>query len=119
MLIQLQARATTEELDAYACAANVVEEVLDGIRTVFAFSGEMDEVDRYKRLLIPTNRAARRKGLFSSINDGIPRLLFFVSCALSFWFGVRWVLEDRDKINKSYTSTDLITVGSFDHHHYL
>lgn len=116
-MIQLQARATTEELNAYASAANVVEEVLGGIRTVFAFGGEKDEVDRYKRLLIPTNRATRRKGLFSSISDGIPRLLFFVSCALSFWFGIRWVLEDRDKINKSYTSTDLITVCLFDHHY--
>lgn len=114
-MFQLQARATTDELNAYACAANICEEVLGGIRTVFAFGGEKNEVDRYKRLLIPTNRAARRKGLFSSINDGIPRLLFFVSCALSFWFGVRWVLEDRDKINKSYTANDLITVGSFDY----
>lgn len=116
-MIQLQTRATAEELNAYACAANHIEEVLGGIRTVFAFGGEKSEVNRYKSLLIPTNRAARRKGLFSSINDGIPRLLFFVSCALSFWFGVRWVLEDRDKTNKSYTPTDLITVGSFDHHY--
>lgn len=78
---------------------------------MFAFGGEKVEVDRYNDLLVPAKMAARRKGFYSSISDGITRFLFFVSCALSFWFGVQWVLEDRDKIVKSYTAADLIIVS--------
>lgn len=56
-------------------------------------------------------KAAKRKGLFSSIADGTIRLLYFASCAISFWFGVRWVLEDRDKDNKKYSPAVLIIVS--------
>lgn len=100
-----------KELDAYARAASVVEEVLSGVRTVFAFGGERVEVDRYTKLMLPAKQAAKRKGLYASITDGITRLLFFVSSALSFWFGVQWVLADRDKTDKEYTPATLLIVS--------
>lgn len=102
--------SSTKELNAYAKAANIVEEVLSGIRTVFAFGGEKLEVDRYKKHLVPAVKAAENKGLFACIGDATTRLLYFASCALSFWFGVQWVLEDRDKEDKTYTTATLITV---------
>lgn len=108
----MQAASAERELNAYAKAASVVEEVLSGIRTVFAFGGEKVEVDRYTKLLEPAKEAAKRKGLYSSISDGVTRLLFFVSCALSFWFGVQWVFRDRDKIDdKQYTPATLLIVS--------
>lgn len=107
----MQAKSAERELNAYAKAANVVEEVLCGVRTVFAFGGEKVEVGRYNKLLQPAKVAAKRVGLYSSITDGITRFLFFASCALSFWFGVQWVLHDRDKIDKQYTPATLLIVS--------
>lgn len=97
-------------MNAYAKAANVVEEVLAGVRTVFAFSGERIEVDRYKKYLVPAEKEAEKKGLFACIGDAVSRFMYFASCALSFWFGVQWVLDDRDKEDKAYTTAVLITV---------
>lgn len=88
----------------------MVEEVLSGIRTVFAFGGEKIEVNRYKKQLEPAVRLIERKGIWTSIEDASMRLLYFISCALSFWFGVQWVLADRDKNIKAYTIPVLITV---------
>ncbi|XP_055307586.1 multidrug resistance protein homolog 65-like, partial [Sitodiplosis mosellana] len=107
---KLQAASAGKELDAYAKAASVVEEALNGVRTVYAFGGEKVEVDRYAKLLQPAKEAAKRKGLYSSISDGVTRFLFFVSCALSFWFGVQWVLRDRDNIDKQYTPATLLII---------
>lgn len=106
----MQASASSRELNTYAKAANVVEEVLSGIRTVFAFGGEKIEIHRYSELLEPTKKATKQKGISSSIADGITRILFFGCCAISFWFGVRWVLEDRDKVHRAYTPSALIVV---------
>ncbi|XP_055326893.1 multidrug resistance protein homolog 65-like [Sitodiplosis mosellana] len=110
VIVKVQAMSSTKELNAYAKAANIVEEVLGGIRTVFAFGGEKLEVERYKKHLLPAENAAKKKGLFACVGDAVTRFLYFASCALSFWFGVQWVIEDRDKEDKSYTTAVLITV---------
>lgn len=102
--------SSAKELNAYAKAANIVEEVLGGIRTVFAFGGEKIEVERYNKHLLPAENAAKKKGLFACVGDAVTRFLYFASCALSFWFGVQWVIEDRDKDDKTYTTAVLITV---------
>lgn len=77
---------------------------------MFAFGGEKNEVERYKKHLQPAEKMIERKGIFASIEDASMRLLYFISCALSFWFGVQWVLADRDKNDKTYTVSVLITV---------
>lgn len=108
----MQASSSGKELDAYAKASSVVEEVLNGIRTVFAFAGEKIEANNYAVLLEPARRAAIRKGLFSSITDGVTRFLFFASSALSFYVGIQWVLNDRDKTEKEYTPATLLIVSA-------
>lgn len=110
--MQLQASSSAKELDAYAKAGSVVEEALNAIRTVFAFAGEKIEVNRYAALLDPARQAAIQKGLFSSISDSVTRFLFFASSALSFWIGVQWVLNDRDKTDKDYTPVTLLIVSA-------
>lgn len=79
---------------------------------MFAFGGERVESERYSKLLKPVVKAAIRKGHFSSIADGTIRFLYFASCALSFWFGIRWVFEDRNKVFKQYTPAVLIIVSN-------
>lgn len=99
-----------KEFHAFNQAANFVDEVLSGIRTVFAFVGEKTEVERYKRHLVPIQKVVEAKAICACIEDAIISFLYFVSSALAFWFGVNWVLDDRDKANKSYTTSVLITV---------
>ena len=49
-MLQLLTSITTKELDAYAKAGSIAEEVLSSIRTVAAFGGEKKEIERYKSL---------------------------------------------------------------------
>lgn len=109
-LLQFQAKSLVKEQDSYSAAANVVEEVLSGIRTVFAFGGEKVEIDRYNRRLLRAKEAANTKGMLTGLGEGIMQFLFYASCALAFWYGIRLVLDDRDKVDKEYTPTVLMIV---------
>lgn len=102
-----------KELNAYAKAANIVEEVLSSIKTVFAFGGEKLEVERYQKQLQSAEKIVVKRGLFACFEDASMRLLYFSSCAVSMWFGVEWVLDDRDKTDKVYTTLTLMTVREF------
>lgn len=77
-----------------------------------SFCGEKSESERYDRLLIPAKIASKKKGLSSGIGDGIMRFLFFASNALAYWYGVRLVLNDRDKVDKEYTPAVLMIVST-------
>ena len=46
-MFQLVSKATAQELDAYAKAGAIAEEVLGSIRTVVAFGGQLRECERY------------------------------------------------------------------------
>ena len=107
---QFQAILSVKEMNSYSAAANVAEEVLSGIRTVFAFGGEKVEIGRYNKRLIKAKEAVKMKGLLAGIGDGIMRFLFFGSNALAYWYGVQLVLDDRNKANKEYTPAVLMIV---------
>lgn len=92
----------------------MAEEVISSIRTVFAFSGEKVEIERYNKRLINTKKIVKLKGLLSGLVEGIMRFLFFLSAAVGFWFGVNFVLDDRYKEEKEYTPATLITVSCID-----
>lgn len=83
---------------------------MSGIRTVFAFGGEKVEIERYNERLINAKRAVRMKGLLTGISDGIMRFLLFVTYALAYWYGVKLVLDDRNKVDKEYTPAVLMIV---------
>lgn len=107
---QFQASFSVKEQNSNSAAANVAEEVLSGIRTVFAFGGEKSEIERYNERLINAKRAVRKKGLLTGISDGIMRFLLYASYALAYWYGVRLVLDDRYKMDKEYTPAVLMIV---------
>lgn len=98
------------EINAYAMAANVVEEVLGGIRTVTLFCGEKIEIKRYDRLLEPAKKASKRKGLFLGVVDGLNQFLLYASQGFGFWYGAQLVLDDHDAIDKEYTPAIVIAV---------
>lgn len=99
-----------EEENVYSAAANVAEEVLSGIRTVFAFGGEQMEIVRYGDRLMKAERPLRWKSFLLGLREGILRFLYFSSSALAYWYGVKLVLEDRNKVHKEYTPTVMLIV---------
>lgn len=107
---QFQTSLSIKESNAYSAATNVAEEVLSSIRTVFAFGGEKLEIDRYNKRLVNAKQAVNTKGLLTGLADGIMQFLFLGSNALAFWYGVKLVLDDRNKVDKEYTPAVLMIV---------
>lgn len=83
---------------------------MNGIRTVIAFCGEEKEVERYDEQLDPARRAATKKGFATGFGEGMARFISFVTTALIYWYGIKFVLDDRDKVDKRYTPAVLTVV---------
>ncbi|XP_069377492.1 bile salt export pump-like [Paralichthys olivaceus] len=99
------AKLTGMELQAYAKAGAVADEVLSSIRTVAAFGGEIKEVKRYDRNLISAQRWGIRKGLIMGFFTGYMWLIIFLCYALAFWYGSGLVLDTEE-----YTPGTLLQV---------
>ncbi|KAL5289501.1 pgp-2.2 family protein [Megaselia abdita] len=110
LVAKIQGSLTVKELKAYSFAGAVAEEVIGGIRTVVAFSGETNEQKRYNKLLEPTVSMGKKKGLYSGIGNGIMWLIIYVAYAIALWYGVNQILKDRFTENPQYTPTVLIVV---------
>ncbi|XP_076880833.1 bile salt export pump [Brachyhypopomus gauderio] len=86
-------KLTGRELQAYAKAGAVADEVLSSIRTVAAFGGEKKEVQRYDHNLISAQRWGIRKGLIMGFFTGYLWLIIFLCYALAFWYGSSLVVD--------------------------
>ncbi|XP_036400577.1 bile salt export pump-like isoform X2 [Megalops cyprinoides] len=99
------ARLTGRELQAYAKAGAVADEVLSAIRTVAAFGGERKEVERYNKNLVSAQRWGIRKGLIMGFFTGYMWFIIFLCYALAFWYGSKLVIETME-----YTPGTLLQV---------
>uniref|UniRef100_A0A3B3D028 Bile salt export pump n=1 Tax=Oryzias melastigma TaxID=30732 RepID=A0A3B3D028_ORYME len=99
------AKLTGMELQAYAKAGAVADEVLSSIRTVAAFGGEKKEVARYDRNLVSAQRWGIRKGLIMGFFTGYMWLIIFLCYALAFWYGSTLVVDAEE-----YTPGTLLQV---------
>lgn len=108
--MQVQTSLTEKELKAYSTAGAVAEEVLSAIKTVFAFSGQQKELERYKKSLTPAENNGIKKGTYTGLGGGTMWFIIDVLQALAFWYGMRLILEDRDKEIKEYTPATLLIV---------
>lgn len=68
------------------------------------------EINRYNERLENAKKVVKVKGLLTGIEDGVLRFLFLVCSAITFWYGVQLVLDDRDKVDKEYTPAVLMIV---------
>uniref|UniRef100_A0A667XN41 Bile salt export pump n=1 Tax=Myripristis murdjan TaxID=586833 RepID=A0A667XN41_9TELE len=98
-------KLTGMELQAYAAAGAVADEVLSSIRTVAAFGGEKKEVERYDRNLISAQRWGIRKGLIMGFFTGYIWFIIFLCYALAFWYGSTLVVDTAE-----YTPGTLLQV---------
>ncbi|XP_061745307.1 bile salt export pump [Nerophis ophidion] len=90
------AKLTGMELQAYAKAGAIADEVLSSIRTVAAFGGEMKEVQRYDSNLVSAQRWGIRKGLIMGFFTGYMWLIIFLCYGLAFWYGSSLVVDAKE-----------------------
>ncbi|GBP96098.1 Multidrug resistance protein homolog 49, partial [Eumeta japonica] len=112
LVAKVQSSLTTKELEAYSIAGIVAEEVLSAIRTVVAFGGEEKEIKRYGERLEPAKRTGTRKGMFAGLGSAVMWFIVYCTYALSFWYGVKLIMESRHLDNPVYTPATLIIVFS-------
>ncbi|KAH0816572.1 hypothetical protein GEV33_006219 [Tenebrio molitor] len=106
------AHHVTQEMEAYGAAGSIAEEVLSSVRTVVAFDGQKKEITRYETHLQSAKRNNITKNLFSGISNGFMWFFVFASYALSFWYGVGLILEERylPQEEITYTPANMVAV---------
>ncbi|XP_002061354.3 multidrug resistance protein homolog 49 [Drosophila willistoni] len=110
VVAKFQGSLAEKEFKAYSNAGNVAEEVFSGIRTVFAFSGERKENERFSKLLSPAEAVGIKKGLYSGLGSAINWLIIYCCMALALWYGVGLILDDRYLDDRTYTPAVLVIV---------
>ncbi|XP_039128461.1 ABC transporter B family member 11-like isoform X2 [Dioscorea cayenensis subsp. rotundata] len=91
--------------EAYAEAANVVEQAIGSIRTVASFTGERIAVNKYKKYLTNAYLSTVQEGLASGAGLGTVTLIMFCGYSLGVWYGSKLVLDHKD-----YTGGKVINV---------
>uniref|UniRef100_A0A3Q2C7V3 ATP-binding cassette, sub-family B (MDR/TAP), member 4 n=1 Tax=Cyprinodon variegatus TaxID=28743 RepID=A0A3Q2C7V3_CYPVA len=104
---------TTKEQSAYAKAGAVAEEVLSAIRTVFAFSGQKKEIERYHKNLEDAKTMGIRKAISANIAMGFTFLMIYLSYALAFWYGSTLILSGEYTIGSVLTVFFVVIIGVF------
>ncbi|CAD5117246.1 DgyrCDS6041 [Dimorphilus gyrociliatus] len=104
---------TNKELNAYAKAGSIAEEVLGAIRTVTSFSGQKKECIRYNSELENAKGFGIRKGFVNGGSIGLVFLIMFSSYGLAFWYGSRLVRQDEYSAGKLLIVFFSVLIGAF------
>lgn len=92
----ITSKLAKQEMQEYAKAGSIAEEVFSAIRTVFAFGGQEKEADRYKKNLVNARKINIKKGFFGGFGFGLLWFFIYASYALAFWYGVGLVVDQRN-----------------------
>ncbi|RWS03142.1 ABC transporter: subfamily ABCB/MDR-like protein, partial [Dinothrombium tinctorium] len=92
---KIQTTMSIKESNAYAKAAEIAEEVLSSIRTVYAFGGQEKEVKRYSNSLIEAKRSGIKRSIATGVSTGFVFFGTFAGYAISFWFGLKFVMDNE------------------------
>uniref|UniRef100_A0A2N9HC14 Uncharacterized protein n=1 Tax=Fagus sylvatica TaxID=28930 RepID=A0A2N9HC14_FAGSY len=90
--------------NAYAKAANVVEQTIGSIRTVASFTGEKQAITNYNKFLVKAYKAGIHEGLAAGFGLGTVMLVIFCSYSLAIWFGAKMILD------RGYTGGEVLNV---------
>lgn len=102
-------------MESYGSAGAIAEEVLGAIKTVMAFGGQQKEIDRYKVHLETACKNNTKRALLTGVSNGLMWFFMFGSYALSFYYGIGLILNERDlpAEEQTYTAGTMITVSIF------
>ncbi|XP_076808163.1 ATP-dependent translocase ABCB1-like [Clavelina lepadiformis] len=113
VMFKITTAFTKKELDAYAKAGAVAEEVLSSIRTVVAFDGQQKEINRYEENLKDAKAIGIRKGLTQGLGIGSVMFILFSTYGLAFWYGSELVFGDELDIGTMLTTFFGVLIGAF------
>ncbi|KAJ8733987.1 hypothetical protein PYW07_014538 [Mythimna separata] len=97
----IAASLSKKEAIASGKAGAIAEEVISAIRTVYAFSGQQQELQRYESHLDEARKINIKKGLFNGLAMGMLFMCIFCAYSLSFWFGYRLMVTDPENYDVS------------------
>jgi len=92
---KVMAMFSSKEQTAYASAGAVAEEVISSIRTVAAFNGEEDAIDRYDSKLKAAEAAGVKKAMTIGGSMGSFHVVIFACYSLAFWYGSKMVADGK------------------------
>ena len=78
---KVQSSFAGKEMQAYAKAGAIAEEVLSALRTVVAFGGQQKEVERYDELLEGAKKKGVLRGMITGLSAGISFGIMFAMYA--------------------------------------
>lgn len=102
----ISSRLSKQESVVSGKAASVAEEVIAAIRTVYAFSGQTKEEDRYKVHLEDVKNINIKKGFFNGLAMGFLMFCIFCTYGMAFWFGFQFLINK----NFNYSPETVIAV---------
>ncbi|KAK6631142.1 hypothetical protein RUM43_014238 [Polyplax serrata] len=108
----LSTKLSKNELEAYAKAGSIAEEVLSSIRTVTAFNGQKKESERYDKYLLEAKNNNVKRKLFNGISFGCLWFLIYSTYGFAFWFGVSFVFDGKYTAGQMTTVFFSVMVGS-------
>ncbi|KAI4456368.1 atp-binding cassette sub-family b [Holotrichia oblita] len=108
----LTTKFSLREMESYGSAGAIAEEVLGAIKTVMAFGGQQKEIDRYKVHLQTACKNNITRALLTGISNGVMWFVMFASYALSFYYGIGLIIDERDLPldQQTYNAGTMITV---------
>ncbi|KAG8443041.1 hypothetical protein GDO86_011745 [Hymenochirus boettgeri] len=106
---------TSKELQAYAKAGAVAEEILTGIRTVVAFNGQTKALAKYDANLNNAKTVGIKKAVTTNISMGLSQFLIMGAYALAFWYGTKLTVDEPETytIGKVLIVFFAVLVGTF------
>ncbi|XP_059436249.1 ABC transporter B family member 21-like [Corylus avellana] len=91
-------------LNAYAKAANVVEQTIGAIKTVASFTGEKQAITSYSKFLVHAYKSGVHEGLAAGVGIGTVLFVVFSTYSLAVYFGAKLILQ------KGYNGGQVINV---------
>lgn len=105
--------SSKEELDNYAEAGGIAEEVLGSIKTVTAFNGQKFENSRYGKPLFKSQNLGIKKAAYSGFANGFFNLAMFSVYCIAFWYGAELVISDDYDIGTKLIVFFGVVIGGF------
>ncbi|KAI4325049.1 hypothetical protein MLD38_030477 [Melastoma candidum] len=103
-MARIVSKMASQGQNAYAEAANVVEQTIGAIRTVASFTGEKQAIASYDKFLIDAYKSGVREGLAVGLGVGSFMLVVLGSYGLAVWYGGKLILD------KGYTGGRVFNV---------
>jgi ABC-type multidrug transport system fused ATPase/permease subunit len=107
LTIKFSIKYAKKQIEAYAKANTIVQEVLTAIRTVTAFNGQKKEQDRYKSSLLEIPSIGIKKGIVQGLCQIFSNVAIGIVFTAALWYGQYLIKTEC----RAYSSGVLVVVS--------